>query len=332
MNDEDWLSCTIFLCFQRFPCVFKRISTFVIALTFVTLSAEAQYDPTFSHYFDMETSYNPAAAGKQPKLNVTAAYALDLVGFEHNPQTAYASADIPFYALKTYHGAGLVFMNDKLGLFTHQKLALQYASKFKMLGGQMRVGLQAGFLNESFDGSKLDLEDSSDPAFTTSQVSGNALDLGVGLYYSRAKWYVGLSAQHLTAPLVTLGETNELQVDRTYYLTGGYNIQLRNPFLTIRPSVFVRTDAKAYRADVTARLVYTHDNKMLYGGVSYSPTNSVTVLLGGSFHGIVLGYSYEFYTSAINPGNGSHELFVGYQHDINLTKKGRNLHKSVRIL
>lgn len=244
----------------------------------------------------------------------------------------HASADLPFYALKTYHGAGLVFMNDKLGLFTHQKLALQYALKFKIWGGQMSAGLQAGFLNESFDGSKIDVEDSSDPAFTTSQVSGNAFDLGFGLYYSHRKWYAGLSAQHITAPLVNLGETNELQIDRTYYLTGGYNIQLRNPFLSIRPSVFVRTDAKAYRADVTARLIYTHDEKMLYGGVSYSPTNSVTVLLGGSFHGIVLGYSYEFYTSAINPGNGSHELFVGYQHDINLTKKGRNLHKSVRIL
>ena len=70
----------------------------------------------------------------------------------------------------------------------------------------------------------------------------------------------------------------------------------------------------------------------MYGGVGYSPTNSVTVMVGGSFHGIMLGYSYEAYTSGINPGNGSHELFVGYQHDINLTKKGRNLHKSVRIL
>ncbi len=280
----------------------------------------------------METSYNPAATGKQPKLNVTAAYALDMAGFEHNPQTAYASADIPFYAMKTFHGAGLVFMNDKLGLFTHQKLALQYALKFKLFGGQMSAGLQAGFINENFDGTKLDLDDSSDPAFTTSQVSGNALDLGFGLYFIHKKWYAGLSAQHLTAPLVTLGETNELQIDRTYYLTGGCNIQLRNPFLSIKPSVLVRTDAKAYRTDLTARLVYLHDQKMLYGGFSYSPTNSVTLLLGGSFHGIVLGYSYECYTSAINPGNGSHELFVGYQHDINLTKKGRNLHKSVRIL
>ena len=94
----------------------------------------------------------------------------------------------------------------------------------------------------------------------------------------------------------------------------------------------MRTDGVGYRADVTGRLIYTNENKMMYGGVSYSPTNSVKVLIGGNFHGIMLGYSYEIYTSAINPGNGSHEIFLGYQVDINLTKKGKNRHQSVRIL
>lgn len=94
----------------------------------------------------------------------------------------------------------------------------------------------------------------------------------------------------------------------------------------------MRTDGVGWRADVTGRLVYTHDQKIMYGGIAYSPTNSLTFLVGGSFHGIMLGYSYEYYTSAINPGNGSHELYVGYQIDVNLTKKGRNKHKSVRIL
>lgn len=310
--------------------MFKRFWIIILLVAASSQRMWAQYDPSFSHYFDMETSYNPAAAGKQPKLNATFAYALDLAGFEHNPQTAYASADMPLYALKTYHGVGLQFMNDKLGLFTHQKLALQYALKFKLMGGQMSVGLQAGMLNESFDANKLDVEDSSDPAFSTA--SGNSLDLSAGLYYTHKAWYAGVSVLHANAPLVHLGETNELQIDRTYYLTGGYNIKLRNPFLTIKPSFLVQTDLVVYRANVNARLIYTNGDREMYGGVGYSPTNSVTVMVGGSFHGIMLGYSYEAYTSGINPGNGSHELFVGYQHDINLTKKGRNLHKSVRIL
>lgn len=293
---------------------------------------KAQYDPSFSHYFDMETSFNPASAGKQPKLNVTAAYAMDMAGFEHNPQTAYAAADMPFYALRSYHGAGVLFMNDRLGLFTHMRLTAQYAYKFKLLGGQLSVGLQAGLISEKLDGSKADLADSGDPAFNSAQLSGNAVDLGAGIYYTLKDFYAGISVQHITSPLVKLGDNNELPIDKTYYLSGGYNIKLHNPFLTIKPSVLVKTDMVAWRADVTGRLVYSHDNKLLYGGLSYSPANSVTMLVGGSFHGIVLGYSYEFYTSGLNPGNGSHELFVGYQQDINLVKKGKNKHKSVRIL
>lgn len=305
---------------------------FVACLLTFTLSVKAQYDPSFSHYFDMETSFNPAAVGKKSVVNVTAAYALDLAGFEHNPQTAYAAGDMPFYAMKSYHGVGLKFMNDKIGLFTHTKLDAQYAYKFKLIGGRMSIGIQAGFISEDFDGSKVDLNESSDPTFSTSSISGNTFDLGFGLYYEHRSWYAGFSVQHLASPLVTLGDNNELQIDRTYYLTGGGNIKLRNPFLSVRPSFLVRTDGVGWRGDITGRLVYTNGTKMMFGGVSYSPTISMTVLVGGSFHGIVLGYSYEIYTSAINPGYGSHELFIGYQHDINLVKKGRNLHKSVRIL
>ena len=204
--------------------------------------------------------------------------------------------------------------------------------KIKLMGGTLSAGVQAGLINETFDGSKLDLEEGNDPAFSRGEATGNAIDMAFGLYYKHKNWYVGISGQHLNAPLVNLGETNELQIDRTYYLTGGYNIKLRNPFLSIHPSVLVRTDGVAYRGDATARLVYTNDKKMMYAGVSYSPTNSVTAFIGGSFHGINIGYSYEMYTSAINPGNGSHEIFIGYQTDINLTKKGKNKHKSVRIL
>ena len=280
----------------------------------------------------METYFNPAAAGKEQKLNVVAAYAMNFVGFENHPKTMYVSGDLPFLFANTYHGAGLQLMNDQLGLFTHQRLSAQYAYKRRLLGGTISVGLQAGLIMENMDGSDLDLDVTGDPAFSTSDVKGQALDLAAGIYYIRGLWYVGVSAQHLTAPLVEIGETNLLQIDRTYYLTGGYNIRLRNPFLSIHPSALVRYDGVALRGDVTARLEYNHDSKHMYLGAGYSPDNSFTVYIGGSLHGIHVGYSYEIYTSGISIGNGSHELFVNYQTDINLAKKGKNKHKSVRIL
>lgn len=317
---------------MRYHQVSKRFYILLLGLLAVFGTVKAQYDPSFGHYFDMEPSFNPAAVGKQAVINVTAAYAMDMAGYEHNPRTLYAAADMPFYALKTYHGVGVQLINDEIGLFTHQRLALQYALRVKLLGGTLAVGVQAGVINENFDGTDVDLDESNDPAFSTSEIDGNSLDLGAGIYYTHGPWYVGFSAQHLNAPLVKMGTTNELQIDPACYFTGGYNIQLRNPFLTIKPSVLVYTDGVAWRGDITGRLVYVNDKKMMYGGVTYSPDHSVTFMIGGSFHGLVAGYSYELYTSSIDPGNGSHELFVGYKVDINLVKKGKNKHKSVRIL
>lgn len=291
-----------------------------------------QYDPVFSHYWEQETSYNPAAVGKKDVIHASAAYNMTMAGFENAPQTIVAGGDMPFYALNSYHGVGVLFLNDQIGLFSHQRLAAQYAYRHKLFGGMVSVGLQAGLLTEKIDGSDLDLEDPSDPAFTTSQQKGNALDLALGLRYSTDVWYAGLSVQHLTAPTVSLGETNEIAVDPTFYFNAGYNIKLRNPFIMVQPSVFVITDAVSYKANMTCRLAYNYDNKNLYCGVGYSPTNSVTAYVGGSFSGISIGYSYEVYTGAINIGNGSHELSISYETKLDFGKHGKNLHKSVRLL
>lgn len=298
----------------------------------VALPVSAQYDAVFSHYWAMEPSFNPAAVGKESKLNVNGAYAMTLTGFEHAPRTMYFGADMPLYFLKNYHGVGAQFLNDNIGLFSHKKVALQYSYKHRLLGGTIGIGLQLALLSEKFNGSQVDLENTNDPAFPTSDVNGSAFDFGLGLYYLRGAWYAGISAQHLTSPNVEIGETQSYKVEPAYYFTAGYNIKMRNPFLSIHPSVLARMQGSAYRVDVTARAKYTNNKTMMYAGVGYSPTNSVTAMVGGNFHGVCVGYSYEVYTSAISIGNGSHELFIGYQTDINLTKKGRNMHKSVRIL
>lgn len=298
----------------------------------LVLPVAAQQDATFSHYWAMEPSFNPAAVGKESKINVVGAYNMSLVGFEHNPKTMYIAADMPLRFLGALHGVGIQLLNDDIGLFSHKRIVLQYAYKQRLFGGTLSIGVQGGFLSERFKGSEIDVETPSDPAFSTSDVNGSALDISAGLYYQHRNWYAGVSMLHATSPTVELGDVSNYDISSMFYLTGGYNIRLRNPFFTIHPTVLARTDWVTYRVDITARVKYTHDRKMLYGGIGYSPTNSVTAMIGGNFHGICLGYSYEMFTSGTGLGNGSHELFVGYQTELNLYKKGRNRHQSVRIL
>ncbi len=280
----------------------------------------------------MESAYNPAAVGKENKLNVVVAYNMSMTGFENNPRTMFATADMPFQLLGAMHGVGAKFVNDQIGLFSHNSFSVQYALKQRLFGGTLSIGVIGSLLSENFNGSKLDLEESGDPAFTSSELTGSGFDLGAGLFYNRKNWYAGASVQHLMEPVVELGETNELTIARSYYFMAGGNIRLKNPFLTIHPSVMGRSDGVGYRADLTTRVKYTNDKKVMYVGAGYSPSNSFTLYLGGDFHGVSLGYSYEVYTNGQSLGNGSHELLVRYQTDINFFKKGRNKHQSVRLL
>jgi type IX secretion system PorP/SprF family membrane protein len=187
-------------------------------------------------------------------------------------------------------------------------------------------------LSETLRGSELEFIDSGDDALPTSNVDGTAFDLNAGLYYQQKSWYVGASVQHLLTPEVEIGETNQLDIAMSYYFMAGCNIRLKNPFLSIQPSMMGRSDGVSYRADFTTRLTYVHEQKVMYVGLGYSPGTSITAYVGGKFHGVMLGYSYEYYTTALSFGNGGHELFVGYQTDINFSKKGRNRHQSVRLL
>ncbi len=310
----------------------KLLISFV--LTFATcIAVRGQYDPEYTHFWMMETSFNPAAAGNEDALNITGAYSMQMTGFRNAPKTMFASADMPFIVLKKRNGVGLLFQNDALGLFSHKKFSAQYAFHIeKFFGGRLSIGAQADLLAEEFDGTKADVETSNDPAIPTTKVTGSKVDMSAGLFYRRKSWYVGASMAHILSPTVMLGETNELKIDPVYYLTGGYNIKLRNPLITIHPAVLCMYDGCDFRAYISVRVVVDDDYKKLFAGATYSPQHSAAAFVGGLFHGITVSYSYEAYTSMPDLKSGAHEIVLQYRLDMNLYKKGRNRHKSVRYL
>lgn len=296
--------------------------------------AVAQYDAAFNHYWTLQSFYNPAAAGLTEQVNVQGVYAMQMMGYTHAPATMVITADLPLWMIGRAHGAGAGFVNDKIGLFEHKKIYVEYAYHQKLWGGRLSAGVRGVLLTETFDGTGVDAIDSGDPAFPTSEVNGTKFDVEAGLRYDGRQWYAGFSAMHIMNPKIELGDTkaNEFSIPRMYYLTGGYNIRLKNPLLKVHTSAILRTDLTSWRGDVTARLAYNGPKGKLYVGAAYSPTISTTLLIGGDFHGIQLGYAYEIFTSGVGALQGTHELSVGYTTDLNLFKKGKNRHQSVRIL
>lgn len=293
---------------------------------------QAQQDVAFLHYWRMETQWNPAAVGQSPQLSIQGAVQTHAMGYEQAGSTMWAGADIAFALGRTFHGVGAMFLNDNIGLFSHKRFSLQYAYHQPWRGGTIALGLQADMLQEGIDGSKADLGDKNDPAFPTTQVNGSAFDLSVGSYYQRKGFRLSAAYHHLAAPTVRLGETHELPIRGVLNVGTQYNIRTSSPLFSITPSAMLRSDFTDYRVDLTLRGEYKFENRLIFGGINYAPQRSVGLFVGGTLQGIDISYGYEANTSGLGLGAGQHEIVIAYRLPIDLGKKQRNLHKSVRWL
>ena len=302
----------------------------------LSVRVQAQSDAHFTHFREVENFYNPAAMNRNTRMNVVGSLAMQMAGYTNAPVSMYIGANtaVPFGKMRNSLGVGLY--NETLGLFTNRRLLFNYAYKIGMGKGWMNIGIQGGVMSEEFNGGKLKLETPNDPAFPTGNERGTVGDLGAGLFYSRGEWYLGASAQHLNYPHVefgkTQGKTAEMDIKPTLYLTGGCNIALRNPLLSVQPCILVESDLDFYRVDISVRGSYQYDSALLYIGSTYSPGISVTAMIGGKVRDVLIGYAYEFYTGGVGAINGSHDLMVSWQTDVDFFKKGKNVHKSVRYL
>ena len=262
-----------------------------------------------------------------------AAYSNQLSGFENNPKSMLLNIDAPIPFVRGDHNLGVGALNDDIGMFTNQHIFLNYAYGMKLFGGRLVAGAQVGILNSKFDSKDIIFGgDSNDPAFPSGNADGNTVDFGAGVLYQHKHFYAGLSGLHLNAPTILLGETNETEVAPYFNFTAGGNIPLKNTLISIQPSLQVMTDLVTWRADITARGTYEYDSKLFFGGVTYSPDVSVTLFLGLEIMNITASYGYELFTSGIGAENGSHDIFLGYQINLDIFKKEKNKHNSIRIL
>ena len=333
-----------------------------ILLLAVGQSLRAQFDTQLSNYWAAMNYYNPGYAGQSGQLELTGLYRMQWLGIEHAPKSGIILGEMPLPLLGREHGAGLSLYNDQIGLFKTTSISAQLALKFKLFKGSLGIGLQGGYITDSFDGTKIEtLDDENhnpiDPSIPTTLVNGNSIDLAFGIFYtdSLKRWYVGLSATHLLAPSLILNEKYVRDIPRSYYFTAGYNIPLNNPLLELRPSVLLKTTEMSYlymdedslvvatkpntlkgmlrqtQIDVSLRMVY---NKMLWGGLSWRKGESMIFMLGGQFKMVEIGYAYDIplFSSLLRTTSGSHELFIKYKVEMDLKKGSKGKHKSVRIL
>lgn len=328
--------------------IYNKVSARLLALLVpaaVCLAASAQTDAQLSQYYELPNFYNPAATGTTDFLKLRADARLQWLGVDNAPQTFTVAADMPFKFIGKRFGTGLVMQQESYGLYKHLDVAAQLSYKLKLFKGELSIGVQPGFVNQSFKGTDVfipdqdDYHQGTDDAIPQQDISGNAFDLAAGLFYTHRLFWLGVSGRHLTQPSIRLNaesgeDTNEKNYEfplrRTLYFMAGSNIPIKNTLFEIQPSLLVKTDMTFTQWEAGARVRY---NKFLTAGLAYRGNDAISLTLAADYKNFFLGYSFDYPVSAISKAtSGSHEIWAGYSLKLNLGEKNKNRHKSIRIM
>lgn len=296
----------------------------------------AQVDPHFSQYYAYPLWLNPALTGVingEARIN---ANFRDQYATVSNPyQTAAVSAD---FRPADKMGIGINILNQSAGSAGYNYLtaygSFGYGVTISNNGNQqLHFGLQAGFINRSFDPSKLQLGDQYNPITgydptipsgeTFATTHGTVFDAGAGVFYydgdplGTANPFLGFSINHLTQPKDPFGiqEGFNTKLPMRYTFHGGIRLKVDDSFDLIPHAIFIKQQ-KAEEKDLG---LYSNfklmNNNGLILGAMYRFGDAAVANVGYQFNNYIIGASYDFNTSSLSSatnGQGGFELSISY--------------------
>ena len=293
----------------------KKI-TFASFLTLGSLAANAQQIPMYTHYMYNTLAVNPAYAGSRDALTVTGLYRSQWVDFKGAPVSQTLTIHSPVG--NEHIGLGLSVVNDKIGPVNSTSIVGNFAYRMKLNAkSKLALGVSAGANLFQANLNALNLDQPADPTFQNNINNHVTPNFGVGAYYSRERFYAGISTPALLQnnyAVVTKADGSKLigKEQRTYFLIAGAVFNIADN-LAFKPTTLVKVTAGApVQVDLTASFIIM---KKLLLGVMYRSGDAAGALVGFDItNQLHIGYSYDWsyglQTSKYN--NGSHELMLRY--------------------
>ncbi|MGM0648484.1 MAG: PorP/SprF family type IX secretion system membrane protein [Bacteroidota bacterium] len=306
---------------------FKKISLGLV-LILGYLSLEAQQMSMYTHYMYNTLVVNPAYAGSRDALTVTALNRKQWVNFKGAPLTQTVSMHAP--VISKHIGLGMSVMNDRIGPTNNTTAFVDFAFIMRLTDkSKLALGLSGGVNVFSADLNSLKLNEQNDPAFTNNIDKNILPNFGFGAYYSRERFYAGVSVPNLLENSYSgnnqeAGNTLIGKEIRHYYLIAGALFHL-SPNLAIKPTTLLKATAAApVQGDFTLSFIMM---EKFHLGTMYRTSNAVGLLAGLDITDqFYFGYSYDW-SYGVNSGeynNGSHELVLRYDFLFNNKKQIRS--------
>ena len=302
----------------------KKIIIFISFFFYIT-SISAQQDPEYTHYMYNMSVVNPAyASGMPAMLNLGGLYRTQWVGAVGAPKT------FTFFghtAINDKVEVGLSLISDDIGDGAKKENNVYADFAYVLnLGGQNRLslGLKAGFssIQTNFNGFVLQSGDTSTDLAFAENVNVTKPNIGVGAYFFRNNFYVGLSAPNLlnTKHIEEKSGINAFGSEDIHtFLTAGYVFQI-NDKVKLKPAFMTKYVTGApLSIDVTANVLY--NNKFEFGA-AYRIDDAISGLVNINVTpSLRVGYAYDYTLSNLGQFNsGTHEIMLLF--DLDLLGKG----------
>jgi type IX secretion system PorP/SprF family membrane protein len=302
----------------------KKIILYIVFLFYITITS-AQQDPEYTHYMYNMSVVNPAyATGTPLMMNFGGLYRTQWVGAVGSPKT------FTFFghtALSDKIEVGLSLVSDDIGDGAKKENNAYADFAYVLnLGGKnkLSLGLKAGFsaLQSNFNGFVLQSGNAATDAAFAENINVTKPNIGVGAYYFRDNFYVGLSAPNLlkAKQIEEKSGVNAYGSEEIHtYLTAGYVFQV-NDMWKIKPASMAKfVKGAPVAVDITANVLY---NEKFELGAAYRINDSFSALVNINVTpSLRIGYAYDYTLSNLGQFNsGTHEIMLLF--DLDLLGKG----------
>lgn len=290
--------------------------TLIIAsLLFISVQGFCQSATPLAQYSGNQIIYNPGYAGIYDVLSANLSVRKSWAGLKRSPSLISFSAHAPFQ--KEQHALGFVFQREQFGVMAANVTNVTYSHKIYFSNSILNLGVQAGLLNMVTDWDKIEfVMHPEDPGLGEGRQSVARFDANFGAYFQADKLYLGLSAKHLTAPIVDklrIGDDEWYsQMRRQFFFIGGYSIAL-NERWDVRPEMLVKYE-HTVPTTVHAGALLVFENQFFLGGAYSTGQKTLHITAKAQLlPNLRFGYSYDVHFGRIRSfQSGSHEISINY--------------------
>ncbi|MDP5077244.1 MAG: type IX secretion system membrane protein PorP/SprF [Nonlabens sp.] len=291
----------------------KLLALGLFSLVAGTTVLHAQQDPQYTQYMYNQNVINPAYAGTQEGMSVTALYRQQWAGVTGAPETFTLSGSS---SVGDRVGLGLSIISDQIGPVQEKNFYGDFSYRIPVSDKTtLALGLKAGVTFHDVNLATIATTVPGDDAFAN-RINESYINVGTGAFLYGSNWYLGasvpnmLNAVHLDENQSDTG-TNLGSETQHFFVTSGYVFNLSET-VKLKPHVLVKGAFESpVSFDLNTNVLFNNNFEV---GVSYRYEDSFSGLVGMNLtETLKVGYAYDRVTSDIRVvGDASHEVFLTF--------------------